>query len=106
MSKEKHPIPIDDNWAIKTDPLCVILCKPHFNKKKQTKEWTNFGYYNNFSHALQVLIDRDVQGNQFETLKEIVQRIEQLQEMIVEALGPSSPIRDLYHKPPVRKGII
>ena len=100
---------INNDWAISSDPLSVMLHKSniaHKGRYKGEKVWRTIGWYNNYSHALQALIDRDVQEQDYDDLKDIVRRIEELKEDIVKVYGQASPIRDVYSRPPARKGII
>ena len=80
-------IQINDKWAINPDVNSVNL------HKKAKKGWILVGYYNNYSHALQALVDRDVQ--ELQSLKHIVSRINELKNDIVKVLGPASPLKEI-----------
>ena len=76
-------IQINDKWAINPDVNSVNL---HKNGKL-------VGYYNNYSHALQALVDRDVQ--ELQALKHVVSRINELKNDIAKILGPASPLKEI-----------
>ena len=86
-------IPINDKWKLKTEPLCVVLCKSHtFKSGKHKGEtiWEADSYYNDIRQALVRLLDLDIQDS-IGGVKKICKKLDDLEKSI-----DSIPFEEVY----------
>lgn len=89
---------INDKYKIESDPLNVILfqkIEPKPKKKDETEEdepleentkepgWRPIGYYSNIKKALYGLIEHEINGTGFKEVQDIVDKIEELKQLIL-----------------------
>lgn len=74
---------------IAMDKNNVVICEkyiPQEGKKKGEILWNPVAYCSNMKSALKILVDREVNGTELEELKMIVNKIDELKE-IIESRG-------------------
>ena len=85
---------LNKEWAVMSDQVCVTLCRSYIGKTGK-RIWKHLGYYNNLSHALQVFVDKSLQGEEIKSLEHINLRINELKNDIAKVLGPASPLKEI-----------
>jgi len=77
---------IDKDWRIKSDSLNVVLEHrervPERGEKPEHDRWYVIGYYSSPKEALHAMVDQRVRDTGLKELKEIVQAIETVHNLI------------------------
>lgn len=81
VAERKDPIiDINDGWGITSDAISVTIHKKSINQKTNEIYYTATWHYSNYVHALQALVDRDIQV--CGAFHDVVKRIKELREDI------------------------
>jgi len=73
---------IGDNWKVESDELNITLCKKGINKKTGEDYWRAHSYYSSISNALKGIIDLGIRDTGLEDLETVLQKIEELKNLI------------------------
>jgi len=83
---------ISDNYRLSADKYNIILQEREIVTGKGTREltkskvgdsrWSNIAYFNNPQHALEYVIDKEIRENWVNDLKKMVDKINELKNMI------------------------
>lgn len=72
-------IDLNEKYAIRTDPYCLILSEKKINKNNGEEYYKNIGYYGKVEHILKDIIEKEIKAD-----LDLLKNMEEISKMIKE----------------------
>ena len=72
-------IDLNEKYAIRTEPCCLVLSEKKINKKNGEKYYENIGYYGKVEHILKAIVEKEIKAD-----LDLLKNMEEIAKMIKE----------------------